>query len=62
MTKPIRATIGQFLRTPTHNKSLSIISDQANTYKLLGHLLKASYCKKPISNEQLRKLFDLSEL
>ena len=39
-------------------KPFSNISDQAN--KLLEHLLKAS--GKPISNEQMRKLFDFSEL
>ena len=36
IAKSIRAAIGQILRMPPHNKSLSIISDQAN--KLLEHL------------------------
>ena len=70
IAKSIRATIDYFLCTPPHNKLFSNISDQAK--KLLVRAFVKGLRKtgiiagvvhtKPINNEQMRKLFNLSKL
>ena len=71
--KSIRAAIERFLRSPTYNKSFSIIADAAFTEanKVLDAFVKylrktgkiaGIVHKKPISKEQMKRLFDSGEL
>ena len=72
-TKSIRAALDRFLRSPPHNKPFSIISDSAFTdaNKVLDAFVKdlrktgkiaGVVHKKAISKEQVKKLFESSEL
>ena len=69
LTKSIRAAIDRFLRSPSHNKSFSIISEPAFTEanKVLDAFVKdlrkmRKNSKKAISKEQLNKSFEIDEL
>ena len=72
-TKSIRAAIDRFLRSPPHNKPFSIISDPPFTEanKVLDTFVKnlrktgkiaGVVHKRALSKEQLKKLFESSEL
>jgi len=72
-TKPIRAAIDRFLRSPPHNKPFFMISDPAFTEasKVLDAFVKdltrtgkiaGVVHKKVISKEQLKKLFKSGDL
>ena len=72
-TKSIRAAIDRFLRSPPHNKPFSIITDPAFTEanKVLDAFVKdlrkkgkkpGNVHKRAISKEQMKKLFESSEL
>ena len=71
--KSIRAAIDRFLQSPPHNKTFSIIADPAFTRanKVLNAFVKdlrktgkiaGIVHKKPISKEQMKRLFDSGEL
>ena len=71
--KSIRAAIDRFLRSPPYNKTFSIITDAAfaEANKVLDAFVKdlrktgkiaGIVHKKPISKEQMKRLFDSGEL